>query len=930
MAKPWKLIVSGAPASGKGQQCELLVKSLGLVHLSTGEVYRSAKDSELGKKAHEYLDNGDKVPDEVVVPLVAQRLQQPDCLAKGWLLDGFPRSQMQAKMLADAGVVPDKLIVVEVEKQYLLDQCIHRRVDPKTGKMYDLKTAPPKDEAILSRLKTSPNDTEAAVTTKFNAFNHEIKEITGLFPKKTLYVNGCVDPGKVFSAIEIALYGEEGSSNKNVARRGAVSPTPQVISIEGQSLASEESLFAKQNASATVIQAKFRGHKERKVPRASRHFIIAGPPAAGKGTQCTRLVERYGVVHISTGDMLRAEVAKGSELGVKAGECMSKGDLVPDDLIVGIVKERLSQQDCKQNGWLLDGFPRTKGQADSLEKAGITASKFIKLNVPDEILVERGVHRRLDPETGNIYHLLYNKPPKEIEGRLTQRKDDTEETIMSRIQIYKDNVNAVVDTYNGILVEIDGEKRAEMVFEDIRRAIESCPWQIMITGPPGGGKGAQVANIVSKLGCAHVTTGMLTAKAAKAGSELGAEVKKLSDAGHVIPDDLLVKLIVEQLSNDDVMTSGWCLDGFPRSEEQVLALNQALIMPDRILLIDVPEAALIAHRSSRRVDPETKQMYFLDDTANPPPEEVKARLEQRPEDTEEALREQLAPYYKTKAAILSHNTKKCCVIDGEGTFPSESGSATGKTADDVWVGVSNALYGAALKAEKRKKKTQAEAGRKLVKNSRGEPWKFFITGAPASGKGALCEQIVAEYGVVHLSTGGIYHAAMKKQVPAAAKAKEAILNGVHPISDELMIEMIQGLVADGTEAAHGWLLDGFPRNKEQAEKLKAAGIIPDKYIVVDIADSELIEFCTKRVLDPETNTLYHLANNPPPEDVAGRCVQREDDNVERVTERLAHYNTDTKCAIDVYQEQVVKVPGTTNASEDAEEAALVKLKEVLV
>merc|ERR1711998_192710 len=159
------------------------------------------------------------------------------------------------------------------------------------------------------------------------------------------------------------------------------------------------------------------------------------------------------------------------------------------------------------------------------------------------------------------------------------------------------------------------------------------------------------------------------------------------------------------------------------------------------------------------------------------------------------------------------------------------------------------LYSTSLKAEKRKKKTEAEQSRKLSKNAVGEPWKLFITGPPASGKGALCEQIVAEYGVVHLSTGGIYHAAMKKQVPAAAKAKEAILNGVHPISDELMVEMIQGLVADGTEAAHGWLLDGFPRNKEQAEKLKAAGIIPDKYIVVDVADEELIEFCTKRVLD---------------------------------------------------------------------------------
>jgi len=121
-SNPWKLIVAGAPASGKGQQCEQLVKSLGLVHVSTGEVYRRCADTELGKKAHSFLDNGDRVPDEILVPLVCERLQRPDCKAKGWLLDGFPRNKEQAEGMIKLGVQADKVIIVEVSKQFLLDR----------------------------------------------------------------------------------------------------------------------------------------------------------------------------------------------------------------------------------------------------------------------------------------------------------------------------------------------------------------------------------------------------------------------------------------------------------------------------------------------------------------------------------------------------------------------------------------------------------------------------------------------------------------------------------------------------------------------------------------------------------------------------------------------------------------------------------------
>ncbi|MFN9981871.1 MAG: adenylate kinase family protein, partial [bacterium] len=140
-------------------------------------------------------------------------------------------------------------------------------------------------------------------------------------------------------------------------------------------------------------------------------IIIAGAPASGKGTQCEVIKELYDVVHLSTGDILRAAVAARTPVGIVAKGYMDAGKLVPDEVIINIVKDRLQEEDCQTRGWLLDGFPRTKAQAEALKEAGVCADCFIFLNVPDEILVERVVGRRTDPVTGKIYHVKYFPPP---------------------------------------------------------------------------------------------------------------------------------------------------------------------------------------------------------------------------------------------------------------------------------------------------------------------------------------------------------------------------------------------------------------------------------------------------------------------------------------------------------------------------------------
>ena len=234
-----------------------------------------------------------------------------------------------------------------------------------------------------------------------------------------------------------------------------------------------ESIEANELASSYISEALHRlSSVESKV--APPKLIIAGAPASGKGTQCELIKQHFGVVHLSTGDILRAAVSSGTQdIGKTAKAYMDAGKLVPDSVIIGVVKERLTAPDCVECGWLLDGFPRTLAQAMALEKAGIHADAFIFLNVPDSVLVERVVGRRADPLTGKIYHMKFNPPKEEIVlARLSQRSDDTEEKIKVRLEQFHSNVAAVKDCYTSIAIEVDGTMIPEDVSKVIIQSIE--------------------------------------------------------------------------------------------------------------------------------------------------------------------------------------------------------------------------------------------------------------------------------------------------------------------------------------------------------------------------------------------------------------------------------------------------------------------------
>ncbi len=213
-------------------------------------------------------------------------------------------------------------------------------------------------------------------------------------------------------------------------------------------------------------------------------LVLLGPPGVGKGTQASNIVKKYNIPHISTGDIFRANIKEGTELGKTAKEFMDKGLLVPDEIVVSIVKDRLSKEDC-QNGFLLDGFPRTVEQAEALDnelsKMGIKLDKVVNIDADEDILIDRVTGRRICKKCGATYHIK-NMPPKvegicDIDGEtLYQRDDDKVETVKTRIQVYLKQTQPLINYYKnkGLILDIDGTKPIDEIFQTIVNSLPTA------------------------------------------------------------------------------------------------------------------------------------------------------------------------------------------------------------------------------------------------------------------------------------------------------------------------------------------------------------------------------------------------------------------------------------------------------------------------
>ena len=202
-------------------------------------------------------------------------------------------------------------------------------------------------------------------------------------------------------------------------------------------------------------------------------LIFLGPPGAGKGTVAQKLVDELGILQISTGDLLREAVKQGTELGLKAKGYMDSGELVPDDLVIGLLKERIATPDCA-SGFILDGFPRTIPQAEALEAAGVAVDKVINFGLADEVIIHRLSGRRIHKETGKIFNVnpggIPAPPPDMAPGELYQRDDDKPEAIGNRLVVYREQTEPLIAFYEarGLLGNVNADQDLEPIAADVK------------------------------------------------------------------------------------------------------------------------------------------------------------------------------------------------------------------------------------------------------------------------------------------------------------------------------------------------------------------------------------------------------------------------------------------------------------------------------
>ncbi|KAJ4458909.1 putative Adenylate kinase 2; chloroplastic [Paratrimastix pyriformis] len=372
------------------------------------------------------------------------------------------------------------------------------------------------------------------------------------------------------------------------------------------------------------------------VPERPLHLIISGAPASGKGTQCERIVAKYHVVHVSTGDLLREAVKQGTPLGLQAKPIMESGGLVPDELVINLLKDRISQPDCERKGYLLDGFPRTEVQALFLKKEGFMFDACLLLDVPDEMLIARVTGRRRDPVTGNIYNINTSpKPPQdpEVLERLEQRSDDTEE----KAPVVRADCGAV---------------RRYISTGDLLRGRQGTP--LGMQAKPSWRRSVPALPPLSLL-CVWLVT-------------LGMQPASMETSGGLVPDD--INILNQRLTQSDCQVLGH--HSVSRLAQAQFLKRNGLVF-HKCILLSVPDDLLIQRVCGRRRDPVTGKNYNIYTSPKPPQDpEVLGRLEQRSDDTEEKAKNRLRNYYANARALETFYSSILVRVNGnqsiEGVF----------------------------------------------------------------------------------------------------------------------------------------------------------------------------------------------------------------------------------------------------------------------
>ncbi|KAM6954520.1 adenylate kinase 8 [Aplochiton taeniatus] len=388
------------------------------------------------------------------------------------------------------------------------------------------------------------------------------------------------------------------------------------------------------------------------VPR----IMLLGPPASGKRSIARKLCESLHAIHITDTNLLQED----TELTKTALEYRDRGEEIPGEVWVSMIQQRLAKIDCFRRGWLLEGFPRTRREALGLQEAGIAPEHVVMLEAPDSVLLERGVGKRVDPLTGDVYHLTFVWPTnQEVQQRLElpSGRSLSEEQRLAELYQYRREVHALQRTYPSMLKTFDADQPHTDVYDQVlnyilslQRTMAPHTPRILLFGPPGSGKSLMAKLISQKYNIVNVCCGELLKSVSVDATSMGELIKPYLETGQRVPDSMVIQILTDRLSRVDCTTRGWVLHGFPRDLEQAERLQETNFIPSRVFFLEMTDDVAIERITQRAVDPVSGERYHS--LYKPAPSaEIQNRLVFNPADSEPVLQQKLREYWATAATL---------------------------------------------------------------------------------------------------------------------------------------------------------------------------------------------------------------------------------------------------------------------------------------
>ncbi|RKO91109.1 adenylate kinase-domain-containing protein [Blyttiomyces helicus] len=743
---------------GKGTQCTRLAKEFNYSHLSAGDLLRAevATGSELGQQLDVMMKEGKIVPMEVTLRLLRRAMDECSD-GEGFLIDGFPR-QLDQAVAFEEQIAKCKFVLYFECTEGLLEKRLLKRGET-SGRADD------NIETIKKRFRTFI-DTSMPVIDSFMGQNKCIKVRT-------------VDGVGVYSGL--GLPGND-LTDRFRMRAVQISSEPPV----------EE------------VYAEVRQHFVAPVPASYKNIVFV----LGKGTQCVRLAKEYNYSHLSAGDLLREEVATGSELGQQLDAMMKEGKIVPMEVTLRLLRKAMEAAPADAQGFLIDGFPRQLDQAVAFEEQ-IAKCKFVLFFECTEALLEKRLLKR---------------------GETSGRADDNIATIKKRFQTFIDTSMPVIDAYikQGKCIKISSEPPVEEVYAQVKTHFEpqlpkSYKNIVFVLGGPGSahigrssspGKGTQCVRLAKEFNYTHLSAGDLLREEVATGSDLGKQLDAMMKEGKIVPMEITLRLLKKVMDGSNA-ANGFLIDGFPRQLDQAVAFEQQIAKCKFVLFFECTEALM------------EKRLIKRGETSG------------RADDNIETIKKRFRTFVDTSMPVIeSYLTQKKCI---KATLAPDSAIFVGPSALIFHVLQLSILIILLLK-----------------------------TGGPGSGKGTQCTRLAKDFNYTHLSAGDLLRAEVATGTDLGKELDAMMKEG-----------KIVPMAMEASDDAEGFLIDGFPRQLDQA---------------VAFEDQVMLAYERSPIREPQELLEKRLLKR-------GETSGRADDNIETIKKRFRTFIDTSMPVIDSFMEQ---------------------------